>query len=75
MSDRVIKHPTRREQRMHAAIRANRLRVEPIGSAGALLVFGPGVYILVSSLRHLSEWELQPVRSHSAPRDHDGIGT
>ncbi|MGJ7506852.1 hypothetical protein [Variovorax sp. GT1P44] len=47
---------------MRAAIKASGLRLEPVGTAGAVRVVGPGVHIVAASLRHLNPLDLTPYR-------------
>ena len=50
----------RREQRVRAAIRTRGLLLTPIGSAGAVLIEGAGVYIRAAALRYVDEDDLEP---------------
>lgn len=50
----------RREQRVRAAIRARGLLLTPIGSAGAVLIEGTGVYVRAAALRYVDEHDLEP---------------
>lgn len=51
----------RKEQRVRAAIRARGLHVTPIGSAGAVLIEGAGVYLIAAAMRHIDEHDLDPI--------------
>ena len=51
----------RKEQRVRAAIRARGLHVTPIGSAGAVLIEGAGVYIRAAALSYVDDHDLYPI--------------
>lgn len=51
---------SRNEMRVRAAILESGLRVEPVGSGGAVRVVGPGVDVVAASLRHLNPMDLMP---------------
>ena len=53
---------SRHEQRVRAAIKENGLRVEPVGSTGAVRVVGRDVDVVAASLRHLNPLDLMPYR-------------
>jgi hypothetical protein len=57
----LIHATTPRERAALAAIRANGLHVEPIGTAGAVRVFGHGVYVLLAWIGSVHPIDLQPV--------------
>lgn len=53
---------TRHERYVHASIRENGLRIEPVGDGGAVRVVGPDVYVLAAALRHIHPLDLTPYR-------------
>ena len=57
----MIRATTSRERAALAAIRASGLQVEPLGTAGAVRIFGQGVYVLLAHLGMLRPIDLQPV--------------
>ncbi|MEJ8821436.1 hypothetical protein WKW80_05210 [Variovorax humicola] len=48
------------EQRVHAAVKANRLRIVPLGEAGAVRIVGPGVDLTAATITDVLVSDLQP---------------
>ena len=63
MKPEPTKTQARKTQRLHAVIKARGLRVEPVGTAGAVRVLGPGVSITAVSLDSLDLYDLLPVKA------------
>lgn len=61
---RSNRHP----ERMAAAIKERGLHLQPFGTAGAVRVVGPGVYVLAASLRDLTLRDFESAEK----RDPDG---
>lgn len=51
---------SRHEQRVRAVIKKNGLRVEPVGSTGAVRVVGRDVDVVAASLMDLNPLDLMP---------------
>jgi len=51
-----------RAQRMQALILAQGLHIRPFGHAGAVLVSGPGVYLIADRIETLVAGDLEPIR-------------
>ncbi len=63
MKPEPTKTQARKIQRLHAAIKARGLRVEKLGTAGAVRVLGAGVNITAVSPDSLDLCDLLPVKA------------
>lgn len=54
----------RHEQRLRALMRLHGLQMIPIGANGAVLIYGPGVYIKAARFRDISLLDLVPFVDH-----------